>query len=566
MTSLLWPANLVLSKALPRLIAHGRHVIAAGALLTLIAASDPAAGEDPTSVSGSADAGQEMLDDLNRDAEALSKAAEKHLESTTERSEALGELAKSIDFLMTQLDEAHADNARLRARILGLTDELERARAGAVIQEAESGDAAANAASQQKLDALAARAEADAVRIEELTTEVAALKNVESSLSSELREAQARLGDAESTIAARDAQLKGASESASRLSALEQENAALDQQLSNAVNERQNAASRDAEQQKKIAALQQQLAGAVSERQSSESRDAEQQQRIAALEEQLQALQSDERDLSERAARAAELDEEAAALKSRLTELGAALEASEIASATHEIKIAELTTQLEETKALGQQAEAQGKNSEELEQRIRDLEAELLGLSAIVKTSEAKVGLQQRQLAALESKPKDDAATRFAELKRYRSEFFGRLRQVLGEQRDAALVGDSYIFQADALFEAGSAELNDDATVPLSRLADTLRALESQIPGNLPWVLRIDGHTDRASARSAEFGSNRELSSARAQAVTNFLISKGVSAPHLAATGFGEHRPIDPRDDEIAQRRNRRIEFRLTPP
>jgi chemotaxis protein MotB len=155
-------------------------------------------------------------------------------------------------------------------------------------------------------------------------------------------------------------------------------------------------------------------------------------------------------------------------------------------------------------------------------------------------------------------------ASKVQELARYRSEFFGRLREVLGKRKDVRIVGDRFVFQSEVLFETGSAELGGAGQQQLGQLARALTEIAARIPKDLPWVLRVDGHTDRIPIHTPEFRSNWELSTARAISVVRFLIDQGIPADHLAATGFGEHQPLDPGLSEAALRRNRRIELKLT--
>jgi chemotaxis protein MotB len=150
------------------------------------------------------------------------------------------------------------------------------------------------------------------------------------------------------------------------------------------------------------------------------------------------------------------------------------------------------------------------------------------------------------------------------ELTRYRSEFFGRLRQILSQRSDILVVGDRFVFQAEVLFPKAQATLNPEGQAEMMKLADALKQLEREIPPDIAWVLRVDGHTDVDPIQSPQFKSNWELSSARAIAVVNFLIANGVSPQHLVAAGFGEFQPIDPGSTEEAKSRNRRIELKLT--
>jgi len=155
-------------------------------------------------------------------------------------------------------------------------------------------------------------------------------------------------------------------------------------------------------------------------------------------------------------------------------------------------------------------------------------------------------------------------AARVQELNRYRSEFFGRLRSVLGERDDVKIIGDRFVFASEVIFPSASDELSEDGLRQLLRLAETLKTVSANIPEDLPWVLQVDGHTDRRPIATARFPSNWELSTARALAIVKFLRDQGIPAQRLAATGYGEYHPIDPADTAEAHARNRRIELKLT--
>jgi chemotaxis protein MotB len=155
-------------------------------------------------------------------------------------------------------------------------------------------------------------------------------------------------------------------------------------------------------------------------------------------------------------------------------------------------------------------------------------------------------------------------AERVNRLERYRSEFFGRLRELLGDNPAVRVVGDRFVFQSELLFESGSARLGPEGRAELGKLADTLREVAGRIPEDIEWILRVDGHTDRVPIRTEQFASNWELSTARAVSVVRFLADQGIAQRRLAAAGFGEFHPIDPADTAEAYRRNRRIEIKLT--
>ncbi len=185
------------------------------------------------------------------------------------------------------------------------------------------------------------------------------------------------------------------------------------------------------------------------------------------------------------------------------------------------------------------------------EENLR-LNGELVALQKQLATSKKQLTQKEQDLAELQ------------ELSQFRTVFFGRLRDAIGDHPDMHVEDDRFVFQSEILFETGSAEVGDSGKEQLSRLARTLKDISQEIPSDLDWVLRVDGHTDRRAINTDEFPSNWELSTARAITVVRFLISRGIPANRLAATGFGEFQLIDPSDDEIAYRRNRRIEFKLT--
>ncbi|MCB1380991.1 MAG: peptidoglycan -binding protein, partial [Alphaproteobacteria bacterium] len=199
-----------------------------------------------------------------------------------------------------------------------------------------------------------------------------------------------------------------------------------------------------------------------------------------------------------------------------------------------------------------------------LNQQIAAMRRQLQSLNALLTDAETRNRASEAQIADLGKRLNSALAQRVQELTRYRSEFFGRLRQILSQRSDILVVGDRFVFQAEVLFQKGQADLNEDGQREMLTLAAALKQLEQEIPTDINWVLRVDGHTDVDPIQSAQFKSNWELSSARAIAVVKFLIGNGVSPNHLVAAGFGEFQPIDPGSTEEAKSRNRRIELKLT--
>jgi chemotaxis protein MotB len=199
-----------------------------------------------------------------------------------------------------------------------------------------------------------------------------------------------------------------------------------------------------------------------------------------------------------------------------------------------------------------------------LNRQMAALREQLKEISAALEISERVAKEQKVQVVALGKRLNAALAGKVQELSRYRSEFFGRLREILGNQPGVLIFGDRFIFQSEVLFKSGSATLGEDGQKQLSQLAGALQNIAAKIPDNLDWILRVDGHTDKVPIQSSKYPSNWELSAARAISVVKFLASKGIPPRRLAAAGFGEFRPLDTGNDDIALRRNRRIELKFT--
>ena len=293
-------------------------------------------------------------------------------------------------------------------------------------------------------------------------------------------------------------------------------------------------------------------------------------------------------DLAEASARLAVIDETGAAVQAKLDEAYSVIEAerAKLTEAYQTIeadreKIEALLTDIAALESLrdelsakllagDQQVAAEQQISQEAQRRVEILNAQLIALrqqlarlAAALDASEAQSREQEIQVADLGRRLNAALASRVEELARYRSEFFGRLRQVLGSREDIQIVGDRFVFQSEVLFETGSAELGEPGRQQLARLAETLLQIAATIPDDIDWVLRVDGHTDKRPIATPEFRSNWELSTARAISVVRFLESQGIAPKRLAAAGFAEFRPLDPTDDDEAYRRNRRIELKL---
>jgi len=199
-----------------------------------------------------------------------------------------------------------------------------------------------------------------------------------------------------------------------------------------------------------------------------------------------------------------------------------------------------------------------------LNQQMSVLRQQLASIQQALQASESKNVAQNTQIANLGKRLNAALASKVQELSRYRSEFFGRLRGLLGNREGVRIVGDRFVFQSEVLFAKGSSEIGIGGKLQLDQLATTLLEIALQIPGEIDWILRVDGHTDSDPIHTPQFPSNWELSSARAIAVVKHLTEAGLPANRLVAAGFGQYHPIDKGTDEIAKRRNRRIELKLT--
>ncbi len=198
-----------------------------------------------------------------------------------------------------------------------------------------------------------------------------------------------------------------------------------------------------------------------------------------------------------------------------------------------------------------------------MSQQLQDMQAELQRLAQALDASDKLTAEQKAQISDLGRRMNRALAGKVQELQRYRSEFFGRLRDILGTRPGITVVGDRFVFQSEVLFASGSAELGLDGQQQMNQLARTLLDVAKSIPQDINWILRVDGHTDNQPIATAVFRSNWELSTARAIAVVKYLISQGIPADRLAAAGFGEFQPLDTGADATARSRNRRIELKF---
>ena len=225
---------------------------------------------------------------------------------------------------------------------------------------------------------------------------------------------------------------------------------------------------------------------------------------------------------------------------------------------------AKLTAAGQQSADEAQTVQAAKAQVEELTAEIAALKDQLAKVSAALDVSNTTVKNQQDQIVDLGKKLNLALANKVEELARYRSEFFGKLSEILGNRPDIHVVGDRFVFQAEVLFTPGGADLSDDAKKQLDPVFSALKEIAAKIPADIPWVLEVEGHTDHRPIHTDQFASNWELSAARAISVVRYAIAQGIPPDHLAAAGFADKQPIDTGTSDDAYRKNRRIELKLT--
>lgn len=259
-------------------------------------------------------------------------------------------------------------------------------------------------------------------------------------------------------------------------------------------------------------------------------------------------------------AQIASLQGDLSVAQDRLAEAAQAQAQAQATIASLSNRVAERETELTEEKRLSAQARAE---VERLNRNIEALRRQMAALQEALDASEERDAKNKVVIAELGKRLNAALAGKVEELAGYRSEFFGRLRAILGAHPDIVVEGDRFVFQSELLFASGSATLGEEGKKQLATIAGTLISMSDTIPAELDWVLRVDGHTDILPINTPEFPSNWELSLARALSVVRFLVSQGVPPKRLAAAGFGPYQPIDDRNTAEAYRKNRRIELRL---
>ncbi len=258
-------------------------------------------------------------------------------------------------------------------------------------------------------------------------------------------------------------------------------------------------------------------------------------------------------------------------LQAKLQEIAALLQIEQKKNVDLTTSFHATSQQLAHLQALKSQVEANLSTTEKraidaeailatLQQQIEALNQQLQALNTALQASETTTTQQKLTIEELDKKLAAAMIQKVEELEKYRSEFFGKLKELLANRSDVRIVGDRFVFQSEVLFPSGSAILEKDGENKLKQLAQTLKEISAKMPTDLKWVLRVDGHTDNKPIHTEKFDSNWELSAARAISVIKFLMKEGIPAQHLAAAGFGEFHPLETGAED---KRNRRIELKL---
>ena len=282
---------------------------------------------------------------------------------------------------------------------------------------------------------------------------------------------------------------------------------------------------------------------------------------MATLQQREDALASADDALKDRNSEIARLNAEQAATSSDLAttrkELEARLAALLAAQAELQQKAGRISDLEGETAASRAEVVQMANAMTALRQRLEDLQS-------LLTDKEAQAARDKIAIASLGKSLNNALATRVQELQRFRSEFFGRLSEVLEGREDVQIVGDRFVFQSEVLFAQGQAAIGPEGQTQLAELAVVLNQIAADIPADINWVLQVEGHTDDIPVRAGRFTDNWDLSTERALEVVRFLAERGLDANRLAAAGYGEFQPLDPSGNEVARRRNRRIEIKLT--
>jgi chemotaxis protein MotB len=504
------------------------------------------------------------------------------------------ELSRSVDLrerLNQELEQVRAtveaDKATIEAQLAQLVQlrrdidalegvrhdlELEVAEMTALLQAAET----AKTRSAEQMAQLSTALEAAQSRTSELETQVGELSQRVTAADTETRSLEEELSRLNALLAEtreeQTASVAQADRLRSEVAALQTERRDLAGEIERLNQVLAAARGENDQREQRLAELSEQLQSARDERAERERRLQELAAEIERTRAGSESSAAEVRELQQARERLlAELGSErdnAAALESRLADAQDKTMLAQEELEQRDLRIAELLRsagRTEEALATEQTLSREALIQVEiLNRQVNALRVQLAALEQTLDLEREKIEEQQITIADLGSKLNLALASKVEELSRFRSEFFGRLRQVLGDRPDVRIVGDRFVFQSEVLFDSASADIEPYGQDELRKLAQSLKTIMDEIPSDLPWVLQVNGHTDRRPINTPEFASNWELSAARAISVAEYLVDQGIPAERIAVAGFAQFQPLDDRRDEIAYRRNRRIEIKLT--
>jgi chemotaxis protein MotB len=385
------------------------------------------------------------------------------------------------------------------------------------------------------------------------------LQNAVASLTHDLSTAASTRDQLNAQVASLQTQLAAA---AAQRDALQAERARLAAQLADANTQSDSASSRVDLLQKQLAEAAGRTDAATQQAALTAAQLTEAQKQLAAARAELdKTVSADKATIDARLGDIAKLTDQVRALTALRDQLEAQARTAAAKSITDEQARAALASQLSDEQKLSDSARAQ---IALMNQQLTQLRAQMAAVSAVLDATEKADKDKDVQIANLGSRLNAALANKVEELQRYRSEFFGKLRDVLANRPGIQIVGDRFVFQSEVLFPIGSADLTQAGQDEINTLAGTIKQIAAEIPPGLNWILRVDGHADRLPVNRGPFASNWELSSQRAINVVKLLIADGVPPQHLAATGFADFQPLDSADTPEANAKNRRIELRLT--
>lgn len=447
----------------------------------------------------------------------------------SQRDTAVGQVAALEEAQSKLLSEQQALNLALAAARDEIDAKAEAARLAAARRAALDALVADLRTRAAEADEKGAALDAQVTELQSRLSEEEAAKLAEAEAARLLRE---RLANADTELTAMtlalEEQRKRAEETLTLLAAAEAASEGLNLKLAEALSEadKQRAAAADrTELQAKLAAA---LAAKLAAEQTASATMTKAEERAVLLDAANKALSEVEAKSAEDQRKLALLNEQVAALRTQLGSLQAVLDEAANKDAASQVQLEALGSQLN--------------------------------------TALARVAAEEKRRAALEEAERKRLEAEAKDLERYRSEFFGRLRDVLGTQEGVRIEGDRFVFSSEVLFRIGEVDLSEAGKAEIAKVAAILRSVSDQIPPEIDWIIRVDGHTDNVPLTgTGKYSNNWELSQGRALSVVRYMIDfLGIPPNRLAAAGFGEFQPVNPEDTPAARAQNRRIELKFT--